>query len=99
MYNLRKDDKQELKVAKFQHIKGGCEILSNDGGVKIRLTKSFFNGTTFYTTSYMIKNGTGYERLEGGQPYGSIDEYMERLSAHEDYTEAYYDYIQTKKKL
>ena len=87
---------QEQRVPKFISTLNGFEILSNDGSVKIILSRSrIFSGqmeNEHLSVTYYVKEGEGYEKSNTQDSYPSIDDYMRRLANNEEYTEACMDY-------
>ena len=97
MIEQKKTIEREQRVPRFIQKEDGCEILSNDGSMKVilSLTRSF-NGqmeTEFYNATYYARDDEReYEKIDTSLTFHSIEEYMGKLENNEDYSEAYRDY-------
>lgn len=74
----------------------GCEITSNDGQMRIVLTKlRTYLGIMeqeHYNSTYYINEDDGWEKVDESHTYTSISEFIRALDGAEDFTEAVREY-------
>ena len=87
---------QPLSLPKFVRHNNGCEIISNDGEIKILLRhRMLFNGSMeqeMYTTDYYIKEDNGWLKTNTSKTHSTIQEFMREISNTEEFTQAVSEY-------
>lgn len=87
---------QEQRVPKFIRNGKGCEVVANDGGIKVVLSSTTsFTGEMeheLFSAIYYIKEGTGWEKSNMTKPYNSMEDFLNDIGSTEEFSEAYADY-------
>jgi hypothetical protein len=86
----------ENKIPKFIPNTDGCEVLTNDGELKVVLRKSTsFAGEmeqSAYVAVYYIKEGDGWLKTETTKSFVSMREFISELRGTEEFWQAMRDY-------
>lgn len=87
---------KELPTPKFVSHRSGCEVISNQGDMRILLkrTISFFNDMeqTFYLSEYYVKEDNGWLKTNTSKTYNSTGEFIRDLAATEEFSQAVREY-------
>ncbi len=88
---------EELRVPKFIDNGNGCEVITNDGEIKIILRRviSFTAEIEemYYITDYYVKDGNGWVKTNESHTYKQREEFFDNIERSEDFTQAYNDYL------
>lgn len=92
----RSDGNVEQKVAKYIERPDGLEVHSNDGTMRIILQKvnTYIQNLerAFYSTTYYIKEDTGWIKTKETQSYNSERDFIVALKAVDEFSEAIEEY-------
>ena len=88
---------EENRIPKYISNGNGCEVITNDGEIKIVLRRviSFTQQIEemFYVTDYYVKEGNGWVKTNESQSYREPEKFFEQLRDAEDFSQAYNDYL------
>lgn len=96
----RSDMNRQEKPSKCVKTERGYEVLTNNGKMKIVLTRHrYFRenlSDSCYISTYYVKEGNGWLKTNTHNTHSTIEEFFRALNQTEDFTQAMEDYKQYK---
>ena len=99
MMGQTKTQISEQKPMKYIEHGGGCEVISNDGTLKIELhhatkMEGAMENEFYYTEVYFLEDG-GWQRAINSDTYRTKEDFIKAIDGTEEFTQAIKDFEQT----